>query len=371
MKVATGIDRVAAGEVNLSDRGRVAVLTNYAARDAEGRWSGTVLERAGLKIVYFLAPEHGLDASAAAGAPIPHETAGTVPVLSMYGADAAPVEEALREVDGLIVDLQDVGCRYYTYNWTIREAMRLAARFDVGVTILDRPNPLGGTELEGILPRTTDSPVCASAVPVRHGLTVGELARYNRRYFDIPVDLSVVPVTGWSRSMLWDEVGMPFVPPSPNLRRPEELVLYPGTCLLEGTTISEGRGTEWPFGILGAPDVDPALLAAAIPDGVLDGLVLEEAEFIPRESKWQGEHCRGLRIRVTRPGAVRPVHFGLALLAALLQTPGFAFRARFFDALAGGPEWREGLLAGQNPEKLAMGEDIERFRASRTEILLY
>lgn len=373
MTVRPGIDRLVAGDARLPGSGPLGVLTNYAARTVDGAWSGEALAGAGYDIAFFLAPEHGLAAAAPAGAAIPHQRTGAVPVLSMYGSDLQPVDDAIAQVGCLVVDLQDVGCRYYTYNWTIRELMRLAARHGKSVTVLDRPNPLGGHAIEGNLPTHTDSPVCASPVPVRHALTVGELAAYNQHATGLDLELHVLRCDGWDRSMLWAEDDLPFVPPSPNLRTPEAIILYPGTCLLEGTVVSEGRGTESPFTMLGAPFVDPSLLRASIPESVLAGVDIEPVSFVPAESKWAGERCRGLQLHVTDPKAVRSVPLGLALVAGLMPLPGFAFRERFFDALAGGRGWREDLLRGGPIEEIVAQDVVqaEAFRTAREPLLLY
>lgn len=368
MITVPGIDRVISGEMKLPKPARIGFLTNYAARTRDGRWSGQAIPAAGYDVVCFLGPEHGLSASAPAGADVPHAQGGSIPVLSMYGADQSAVKSAVAGIDLILVDLQDVGCRYYTYNWTIRELMRMAADYGKAVVILDRPNPLGGDVIEGNLPDATDSPVCASAVPVRHGLTIGELALYNRRYFEIDVDLSVVPMRSWNRHMQWSATGLAFIPPSPNLRSPNALVLYPGTCLIEGTNVSEGRGTDAPFQVIGAPFVNAELLARA-----LSGVEAGTLAFVPTESKWEGENCRGVKIRVPRSHAARSVELGLTLVTTLSVMPRFQFRPPFFDALAGTCAWRGRIERGESAGEIAAGwrEDEARFQADREDLLLY
>jgi uncharacterized protein YbbC (DUF1343 family) len=298
-----------------------------------------------------------------------------VPVLSLYGADPSRIDEALRGVEALVVDLPDVGCRYYTYPWTVRELLRRAARHALPVTLLDRPNPLGGAAVEGSVPDPgLDSPVCASPVPVRHGLTMGELALWNHSAHAIGANLSVVPMAGWRRSMLWDGTGLAWVAPSPALPSVEAALVYPGTCLLEGTNVSEGRGTDKPFQVLGAPFLDAAALVARLSaSGHLAGVALTETSFTPASSKWAGQTCRGVRIEVRDAGVFRPVAAGVAIVAALCRHAGFEFRPSQFDALAGTGAWRRSLEQGAPAEEIVgrWRTDEAGFWRERAGILLY
>lgn len=372
MTVRTGLDRVAAGETALPHAARLALLSNRAARTSDGRWALDALRDAGYDIRLLLGPEHGVDLAADAGATVGHSRLGDIPVLSLYGADLAPVEEALGDIDLIVADLLDVGARYYTYPWTIRETMRLAAAHDVAVTILDRPNPLGGTAIEGNLPEL-DSPVCASRVPIRHGLTLGELSLWNRNTYEIPVQLDVIPLTGWRRQERFDATGLPWVPPSPALPDLEAVTLYPGTCLIEGTTLSEGRGTDAPFRQFGSPHLDAeAVIAALQTDEAMAGLSLSAVRFTPTASKWAGEACAGIRLSITDADALRPVRAGLAIIGALRAADDFAFLP-FFDLLAGTPRWREVFENGGSPSEITAGlaADEEGFRKARRDVLLY
>jgi uncharacterized protein YbbC (DUF1343 family) len=285
------------------------------------------------------------------------------------------VKHAIEGVEGIIVDLPDAGCRYYTYPATVQETMRLAEDVGVPVVILDRPNPLGGAALEGNLPDPgVESNVCASRVPVRHGLTPGELARWNVADRTIGADLTVIPCSGWHRGMLWPDTGLPWVPPSPALRSFAAALVYPGTCLLEGTTMSEGRGTKTPFEIVGAPGVDSMVLADALSRSSLTaGARFEPVTFTPAASKWSGEECRGVRIIVEDVISFHPVATGLALVHALMIAPGFAFHQRHFDLLWGTSRTRERLQAGTDPAEIAASweDDEHRFGDARRPILLY
>lgn len=371
----TGIDRVALGTAELPRSARLGLLTNQAARTAADRWTGTVLLDRGYHLTLLLTPEHGLAVDAAAGAPVGHSEFGDIPVFSLYGADLSPVEGALATVDALIVDLPDVGCRYYTYGWTVREVLKLAARHEKPVYCLDRPNPLDGVAIEGNKPDPGyDSAVCASSVPVRHGLTLGELARWNRYDLDLEVDVSVITAEGWQRPMAWAETGLPWTPPSPAMNSAEAACFYPGTCLIEGTNISEGRGTEAPFTTVGAPFLDGGWLATVLSnDEAWVGASVEPVSFTPQSSKWAGRLCHGVRLTMSHRGEFRPVRAGLALVAALTTHQEFAFLPGQFDSLAGTASWRERLLRGVTPVEIAAKweSDEAEFRVEREAFLLY
>lgn len=373
-RVRTALDRLASGDVRMTHNARLGLLTNRAARTVGGVWAGDALRAAHYDISLLLSPEHGLDVAAEAGAHVAHARFGDVPILSLYGADRAPVEEALSALDMLVVDLPDVGCRYYTYPWTVRELLRRAAHHRLPVTLLDRPNPLGGRVVEGNLPdEDMDSPVCASPVPVRHGLTMGELALWNRRAYGIEVELTVIPLEGWQRGSLWNETGLPWVGPSPALPSFDSAIVYPGTCLLEGTNVSEGRGTSRPFQCLGAPFVDGEALARRLSDSpFLAGASVEPATFTPATGKWVGEECRGVQVKIHDPTTFHPVAAGVAIVAALRREPSFAFRA-FFDRLAGTTRWRHSLESGAGPEEIVNRWPAAeaRFTQEREAIFLY
>ncbi|GAC1445939.1 MAG: DUF1343 domain-containing protein [Chloroflexota bacterium] len=373
--VFSGIDRIALGTAELPRSARLGLLTNRAAQTADGRWTGSVLMDADYRVALLLTPEHGLTVQAAAGAPVGHSQLGDIPVLSLYGADTAPVEEALPTVDALVVDLPDVGCRYYTYPWTVREVLKMAAPHGKPVYILDRPNPLGGVAIEGNKPDPGhDSAVCASNVPVRHGLTLAELALWNRRDLGLDVEISVTRTEGWERAMTWFETGMPWTPPSPAIASAEAVFLYPGTCLLEGTNVSEGRGTSAPFTMVGSPFIDGTHLASDLEgDEAWAGADVEQVTFTPQLSKWAGTECNGVRFTLQERSTFRAVRAGLALVARLAAYPEFSFIARQFDALAGTSSWREGIT--QHTPVAQISRDWESyemgFRDQREDLLLY
>jgi uncharacterized protein YbbC (DUF1343 family) len=243
-----------------------------------------------------------------------------LPVFSLYGAVRVPTPEMFADIDTLVVDLQDVGTRVYTFVYTLSYCMEAARGCGKRVLVLDRPNPVGGECVEGGLLR----PEWASFVgryplPMRHGLTIAELARLFNGRFGIGCDLAVLPMSGWRRSMRFAETGLPWVAPSPNLPSPDAALVYPGQVLWEGTNVSEGRGTTQPFELFGAPFMDVAAVAACLGPEPLDGAVLRPVAFEPTANKWQGRCCHGFQIHVADPHRLRPYRLTLALLQAVLR----------------------------------------------------
>jgi uncharacterized protein YbbC (DUF1343 family) len=235
----------------------------------------------------------------------------------------------LAGVDTLVIDLQDVGARYYTFVWTAALAMRACARAGVRVIVLDRPNPLGGVHVEGNVP----DPAFASFVglyplPARHGMTIGEIAAYLHATHALGCQLTVVPMRGWRRAMTWEETGLPWVPPSPNMPTVDTARVYPGGCLFEGTNLSEGRGTTRPFEWVGAPYLDAHAFAKALDAAGLPGVRFRPARFIPTFHKWAGQLCGGVQIHVTDPARFTPFVTGLAIVATARRVGGRRFAWR-------------------------------------------
>jgi uncharacterized protein YbbC (DUF1343 family) len=283
------------------------------------------------------------------------------------------------------VDLQDVGARYYTYLWTTTLAMRVAARVGLPVVVLDRPNPLGGEKLEGNMP----DPRFASFVglyplPTRHGMTIGELAGYLNATHGLGCDLTVVPMLGWRRAMLWEATGMPFVAPSPNMPTADTARVYPGGCLIEGTNLSEGRGTTRPFEWVGAPYLDGPRLAQALDRRGLPGVSFRGIGFEPAFHKWKGRRCGGVQVHVTDAERFKPVASYLALLAEARKQaprhfkwrkPPYEFERRKLpiDLLGGGPTMRRAVERGAPLKRLEASwrRDLTRFARARRPFLLY
>jgi uncharacterized protein YbbC (DUF1343 family) len=305
-------------------------------------------------------------------------------VWSLYERRLAPTEAMLRGIDALVVDLQDVGARYYTFVWTMSLCMRQCVKAQVPVVVLDRPNPLGGLALEGNLPDPSfASFVGLHPLPVRHGMTIGELAAYLNETHDIGCDLTVVPMEGWRRAMRWEDTGLPWVAPSPNMPTPDTARVYPGGCLIEGTNLSEGRGTTRPFELVGAPFLDGRRLAGALQRRGLRGVTFRAAAFQPAFHKHRGRICQGVQLHVTDAGLFKPFATYLALIIeARRQSRLFRWRRPPYefewkrlpiDLLAGGDRIRRAIERGMSLERLVRSWrwDLARFARDRQPYLLY
>jgi len=308
-----------------------------------------------------------------------------LPVISLYGPRMVPPLDSLEKVDVVLVDLQDVGTRVYTFAATLAKMMEAAAAPGVKVAVLDRPNPIGGEQVEGNLLR----PEWASFVgpyplPMRHGLTLGELARYYNATQKIGCDLEVIPARGWRRGDYFEATGLPWVLPSPNLPTLDSAVVYPGQVLLEGTNLSEGRGTTRPFELFGAPFLDPARIKARLAEIPLPGVVLREAFFEPTFHKWAGELCHGCQLHVTDRRSFKPYFTTLALLGVIreLYPDDFVWRQPPYeyeterlpiDLLTGDAAIREGLDKGTPVPELeaAWQKELAKFLDARHEFLIY
>jgi uncharacterized protein YbbC (DUF1343 family) len=308
-----------------------------------------------------------------------------IPVVSLYGPRLDPPREALEKIDVLLVDLQDVGTRVYTYGATLAKVMAAAGEAGVKVVVLDRPNPIGGLQVEGNLLR----PEWASLVglyplPMRHGLTLGELARYYQATQGLECDLEVIPAWGWRRRDYFDAAGLPWIMPSPNLPTLEGAIVYPGQVLLEGTNLSEGRGTTRPFELFGAPFLEPRRLRRALEAIPLPGVVLREVAFEPTFHKWAGELCHGFQLHVTDRRTFTPYFTTLAILEAVrrLYPEQFAWRQPPYeyeterlpiDLLTGDKAIREGLEAGRPLAALeaAWQPDLQTFIETSRQFWFY
>jgi uncharacterized protein YbbC (DUF1343 family) len=243
-----------------------------------------------------------------------------IPAYSLYGKIRMPTEKMLDAIDVLLVDLQDVGSRVYTFIYTLSYCLQAAEAMNKKVVVFDRPNPINGLAIEGnCLKPDWRSFVGRFPLPMRHGLTIGELARLFNEHFKIGCDLAVIQMKGWRRSMFFGQTGLPWVPPSPNLPSPVSTMVYPGQVIWEGTNVSEGRGTTQPFELFGAPYIDPEKIAATIGSESISGIILREVVFEPTANKWRGRPCRGFQIHVTDPHECRPYEIGLRLLQAVIK----------------------------------------------------
>ncbi|MEJ2154532.1 MAG: DUF1343 domain-containing protein [Desulfobacteraceae bacterium] len=308
-----------------------------------------------------------------------------IPVYSLYSQTRIPTREMFDPIDLLLVDLQDVGTRVYTFIYTLSYCMEAAKRYGKKVVILDRPNPIGGAAVEGnCLTDPMRSFVGRYPIPMRHGMTIGELAQLFNGAYDIDCDLDVIPMQGWHRRMLAGETGLAWIAPSPNLPTPVSALTYPGQVIWEGTNVSEGRGTTQPFELMGAPYIDPYRLLDVVDAQSMAGAFLRVVEFEPTANKWQGEICRGFQIHVTDPTAFKPYRAGLALLQAIIQCHSDSFRwkappyeyeyeRRPIDLILGDQHLREQLAAMVPVGDLESGwqEGLKAFQHKRQPCLLY
>jgi uncharacterized protein YbbC (DUF1343 family) len=318
----TGLEVALERPPRLLERGRFGLLMNQASVDARFRLAHELLHaRFPGRLGALFSPQHGLfaeqqdDMVESAHGRDPRTGA---PLFSLYSETRRPRREWLRGLDALVIDLQDVGCRVYTFVWTVTHCLEACKEAGVPVVLLDRPNPLGGLEIEGAwLDPGFASFVGRAPMPMRHDLTMGELALHLNQSMGIGATVEVVPMQGWRRARRWSDLARPWVPTSPNLPRAEGVDVYPGQVLLEGTNLSEGRGTTTPFELCGAPFIDPHALRDELEALDLAGVVFRPVRFEPTFHKWKGQSCGGLFLHVTDPATFRPYRTTLALLATV------------------------------------------------------
>ncbi len=368
-----GLDQLFDGPLSALRRrlrdARIGVLTHAAAVDRRGRHALEVLDELGASASLIFSPEHGLGAIAQAEEAVPTsapESSGGAPVISLYGEtreSLTPTAEHLSQIDVLLVDLVDVGSRYYTYVWTALLAARAAQAAGVHVVVLDRPNPISGDpatlegtpQQEGFL-----SFVGLEPLPIRHALTIAELlghfAEQSGWTLGAEGALSVVPTRGWERHRCADAWARPFVMPSPNMPTLETALVYPGGCLVEGTNLSEGRGTTVPFQVVGAPFLDGRALASAMAESGTPGAQVRPVSFRPWFEKHEGRACHGVMLHVTNPQLFRPVATYLSLIChAQAQAPDhFRFRTEAYEFETTIPAFD--LLTGSDAARNAIAE---------------
>ncbi|MCL4217668.1 MAG: DUF1343 domain-containing protein [Candidatus Hydrogenedentes bacterium] len=360
-----GIDRLVLDGFDEIAGKRIAVLTNHAAVDSLGRHVTDVLKLApATRIARLYSPEHGIAGQAEAGEKVGSQSAAA-PVTSLYGQQKRPTQNELNTIDVFVIDLPDVGARYYTYAATMKECLAACAEAGVRVLVLDRPNPLGGLVLEGPVAGQAGSPVCWGEVPVRHGMTMGEIARWFQAaaFAKSKLKLSISALDNWPRGNLYTECSLPWVPPSPNIPTPETALLYVGMCLFEGTNLNEGRGTEIPFHVVGAPWLDARAVVGAIAAEDCPGCQLSPVQYTPvsipgkaANPRFQNQTCQGVRIDIKAPHDLRAFRTAVALLNAIrhLHKSDFAW-ADSFDVLAGGPGLRQRIEAGTPAKDIVAG----------------
>ncbi|HZP38849.1 MAG TPA: DUF1343 domain-containing protein [Methylomirabilota bacterium] len=386
--VRAGLDVLVARLGSLLAGRRVGLLCHQASVTRDLTHAADAIRRLRrVRLAALFAPEHGLAGAAQDHAHIgaAYDRTRRLRVHSLYGRRLEPTPAMLRDIDVMVVDLQDVGARYYTFAWTTVLTMRACARAGKPVIVLDRPNPLGGETLEGNWP----DPRFASFVglhplPIRHGMTIAELAAYHNETQAIGCDLTVVPMTGWRRHMLWEDTELPWVAPSPNMPTPDTARVYPGGCLLEGTNLSEGRGTTRPFEWVGAPYLDGERLAAALERRHLPGVRFRAVAFQPAFHKWAGRTCGGVQVHVTDWDRFRSVAAYLALIVEVRRQAPRAFRWKRppyefqwktlpIDLLWGADVVRRAIERGTPPSRIEASwrPGLAAFARARRPYLLY
>lgn len=374
--VLTGIDVLCRDHFRQLNGRKIGLITNHTGRDREGRSTVELLHEAeNLELVALFSPEHGfagkLDVSKIGNA-LDEKTG--LSVFSLYGETRRPTAEMLNEVDTVVFDIQDIGCRFYTYVSTMGEAMRAAAEYKKRFVVLDRPNPINGADVAGpMLDKGKESFVGYHNLPVRHGMTIGELAKMLNAELNLGLDLEVVPCEGWNRRDAWDSTGLTWVNPSPNMRSLTEALLYPGIGLLETTNISVGRGTDTPFEVIGAPWIDGRKLAAALNGRGLPGVSFVPIQFTPTSSKFANQLCSGINIAITDRSAFAPLRVGFEIAAQLRALFTEKWEAKGYLSLLGNDQTYQALQEGKTGAEIETSarQGMTEFLHRRAQYLMY
>ena len=388
-KIVLGIEKLCRSRLDLLKGGRVGLVCNQASVDHDLNHSADLLgSLEGVKLTALFGPQHGIrgdvqDNMVETPHALDRETG--LPVYSLYSETREPTERMLEEVDLIVCDLQDVGCRIYTFVYTIANCMRAARRLGKRVVVCDRPNPIGGVGVEGnILETEFESFVGQFPLPTRHGMTAGELSRMFNEHWGIGCDLEVVTLEGWSRELWFEETDAAWVLPSPNMPTLDSASVFPGTVHLEGTQMSEGRGTTRPFELVGAPYVEAGELARHLEGFGLPGVKFRATNFQPTFQKHAGVPCGGVQVHVLDREAYRPVLSGVAIVKSCFDLYGESFRWKEppyeyvydknpFDVIAGSDRLRRAIEGGESLDAIGESwrEGIEAFEKTRAEYLLY
>lgn len=385
-----GIEQLKALHPSWLREARIGLLVNQASLDSAARHTQDIVaELAGRNLQVLFSPQHGIRGQAQANMIETEDEVDPhlkIPVYSLYSSRTrTPTEEQLDGINCLVIDLQDVGTRVYTFATTMGLCLDAAARYKKRVVILDRPNPIGGVEVEGnLLREELCSFVGYHPIPMRHGMTMGELARFFNEERKIGADIEVIPMEGYKREYLFPQTDLPWIPPSPNMPSPATALVYPGQVLLEGTNLSEGRGTPKPFECFGAPYIDASFLKRQLEKRALPGIRFEEISFTPQFDKWQGQTCHGLQLHVIDPRADKPYYTTLAIIQEVmaLWPQDFSWRPPPYeyefeklpiDIITGDEAIRKGLEEGRDLVEMETGwqEDLEGFLAIRKQYLIY
>ncbi len=371
----TGVDVLAASDCEALRGRKVGLITNHTGRTHDGRRTVDVLaENENVTLTALFSPEHGWEGVLDAKVGDSRDARTGLPVYSLYGETREPTDAMLANVDTLVFDIQDIGCRFYTYVSTMRNCLRAAATRNLRFVVLDRPNPIGGLRFAGpVLAAERQDFVGAHRIPVQHGMTAGELARMMVGEDGIRVDLTVIRNEGWQRADLWDRTGLCWINPSPNMRCLTQAMLYPGIGLLEGTNLSVGRGTDTPFEVLGAPWCDGVGLAARLRAENLPGVTFVPVRFSPTASKHEGKSCSGINVVITDWRSFEAVRTGLHVACALRALHPDDWDTSRLDWLLKHQPSCAAILAGTAADTIVATwqKDLELFRIRRKPFLLY
>ena len=375
----TGIEVLLHDRLDLIRGKRVGLITNPTGVDRELVSDVDLLAHTpGVHLVALFGPEHGIRGAHQAGASVgsDRDSVTGLPVYSLYGKTRQPTPAMLKGVDVLVFDVQAVGARFYTYLYTMADSMKAAAAAHIPIVVLDRPDPIGGVAVQGpVLDPKFASFVGEYPIPLRYGLMIGELAGLFNGEFHLGADLTVVKMRGWKRSMYYDDTPLQFVMPSPNMPTETTALVYPGMGLVEGTNISEGRGTTRPFELAGAPWIDAEKLARVLNDKRLPGVRFRPVHFTPTFSKYEGKLCNGVQVHVMDRDTFDPVVVGLTVIETIhyLYPNQFAFNASDFDRLVGNGWVRQDIEKGMPVSEIQQRwqKGLSQFEKIRQKYLLY
>jgi uncharacterized protein YbbC (DUF1343 family) len=374
-KVQTGVDVLEAEHFAPLEGRQVGLITNLTGVDAAGRRTVDLLAHApGVKLLAVFSPEHGIEGQADTRVPSSTDAATGLPLYSLYGDTERPTDRMLEGLNALVFDIQDAGVRFYTYITTLGYCLEAAARKGIEFYVLDRPNPINGEEVEGpVLEPDLRSFVAYYPLPIRHGMTVGELAEMFNNENHLGAKLHVIKMRDWQRTDWYDETGLTWVNPSPNLRNPTEEVLYPGVAMVEGANVSVGRGTDTPFELLGAPWMDSRNLSAYLNARDIQGVRFVPVDFKPLTNSFADRLCHGVQIVLIDRQALDPAELGVELAAALWKLYPDVFQLDKTLPLIGARWVLEAIGAGKDPRRIVYGWQgaLEQFRTVRAKYLLY
>lgn len=375
-EVLCGIDVLARDQFKLLSGANVGLITNQTGQTRDGKPTALLLHQAaGVNLKAIFSPEHGLQGKLdQANISDDKDPATGLPIYSLYGANRAPTDKSLEGIDTLVFDIQDIGTRFYTYISTMGNAMEVASKKGIRFVVLDRPNPINGIDIEGpLLDDNVRSFVAYHNIPLRHGMTAGELAKMLAAERGWQLELEVVKVEGWIRDMFLDQTDLFWIRPSPNMRTLNQALLYPGIGCIEFTNVSVGRGTDTPFERVGAPWMDARRVIARLESYGLEGVRFIPEKFTPTTSKFEGEECQGFQILITDRQKLNPVQVGLAIAHALQQEQSDTWQSSQLIKLIGSQSLVESLLNEKDFTDVVMQSDasVEVFRLRRKEFLLY